>query len=183
MDKIFFDNPQTLLRTVIIAILTYPILVLLLRLSGKRTLSKMNAFDFVVTVALGSTLATVLLSKDVSLVQGVSALLLLVGLQFLITWSSVRISWMRRFVTGEPSMLLYRGQYPEQSMKRCRITEDEVRAAIRSQGLSVLDEVEAVVLETDGTLSVVKQSEPEEGSSLCDVKHLPGEGGFGQGRD
>ena len=74
----------------IVGTLAYAALILLLRASGNRTLSKMNAFDFVVTVALGSTLATMLLSADVALAEGVVALALLIGLQFVITWLSAR---------------------------------------------------------------------------------------------
>lgn len=72
------------------SLLVYPTLVLVLRVSGKRTLAKMNAFDLVVTVALGSTLATILLSADVSLAEGLLALVLLVGLQLAVAWVSVR---------------------------------------------------------------------------------------------
>ena len=81
----FFDSWLGLLRVGVVGSLAYLALVLLLRVSGKRTLSKMNAFDFVVTVALGSTLATVLLSKDVALAEGVVAFTLLIGAQYLIT--------------------------------------------------------------------------------------------------
>ncbi len=111
MGQIFFDNGFALVRTLAIGVLAYASLILLLRMTGKRTLSKMNAFDFVVTVALGSTLASVLLSKDVTLAQGVIALALLIGLQLAITWLSVRVRWVRRLVTGEPSLLLYRGEF------------------------------------------------------------------------
>ena len=76
----FFDNWSDLLRVVVVGTLAYASLVVLLRISGKRTLSKMNAFDLVVTVALGSTLATVLLTKDVALVEGMLAFALLVSL-------------------------------------------------------------------------------------------------------
>jgi hypothetical protein len=65
----------------------------------------MNAFDLVVTVALGSTLATVLLNKEVALAEGVLAFAVLIGLQFIVTWSSVRQRWIRQIVTGEPRML------------------------------------------------------------------------------
>ena len=61
-------------------------LYLILRISGKRTLAKMNAFDFVVTVALGSTLATVFLSKDIALAEGLFAFALLAGLQRIVAW-------------------------------------------------------------------------------------------------
>ena len=69
MERLFFDEWSVLLRTGLIGVLAYVGLILLLRCSGKRTLSKMNAFDFVVTVALGSTLASILVSKDVALAQ------------------------------------------------------------------------------------------------------------------
>jgi uncharacterized membrane protein YcaP (DUF421 family) len=69
----FFDSWTGLGRVLVVGTLAYFALVLTLRVSGKRTLSKLNAFDLVVTVALGSTLATVLLSKDVALAEGLLA--------------------------------------------------------------------------------------------------------------
>jgi uncharacterized membrane protein YcaP (DUF421 family) len=70
MDKLFFYSWESIIRTGVTTILAYFCLILLLRISGKRTLSKMNAFDFVVTIALGSILATVLLNKSVALADG-----------------------------------------------------------------------------------------------------------------
>ncbi|UYG08412.1 DUF421 domain-containing protein [Halomonas sp. M4R1S46] len=100
-----FSGWDSLLRTLIVGVLAYVVLIVFLRVSGKRTLSKMNAFDLVVTVALGSTLATVLLAKDVALAEGLLAFALLIGLRFAVTWSSVRARWVRRLATGEPLML------------------------------------------------------------------------------
>jgi hypothetical protein len=134
MDGMFFNGWYTLLRTIVVGVLAYAGLMVLLRISGKRTLAKMNAFDLVVTVALGSTLATIALSADVALAQGLLALALLVALQFVITWSSVRWSWVRRTVTGEPSLLLLRGEFLHAALLRSRVTEEEVRAALRSRG-------------------------------------------------
>ena len=162
MEKIFFNNWSEVGRTLIIGVLAYASLVVLLRISGKRTLSKMNAFDLIVTMALGSTLASMLISKEVTLVQGITAFGLLISLQFAITWTSVRASWMRRWVTGEPSLLLYDGQALPQAMQAMRVTHDEVNAAVREAGYSALAGVLAVVLETDGTLSVVARDEGAE---------------------
>jgi uncharacterized membrane protein YcaP (DUF421 family) len=75
-----FDSWAGLGRVLVVGTLAYVALVLLLRISGKRTLTKLNAFDLVVTVALGSTLATVLLSKSVALAEGALALCLLISL-------------------------------------------------------------------------------------------------------
>lgn len=93
----------------------------------------MNAFDLVVTVALGSTLATVLLNKDVALAEGALAFALLIGLQFIVTWSSVRVRWVRALATGEPQMLLLRGKILSAALQHARVTEDEVRAAVGLQ--------------------------------------------------
>ena len=130
----------------------------------------MNAFDFIVTVALGSTLATVLLNHDVALAGGVVAFSLLISLQFLVTWTSVRFLWVRRVVTGEPQLLLSRGAFVDVALRQTRITESEVRAAVRAAGVGDMEAVEAVVLETDGSLSVIRRGLATTGSSLTDVR-------------
>lgn len=169
MDGMFFDNGQVLVRTLTVGVLAYISLVVFLRLSGRRTLSKMNAFDLVVTVALGSTFATILLNKDVSLAQGALAMALLVGLQYLVTWTSVRVGWVRRLVTGEPALLFHRGNFLRGAMRAARVTEDEVRSSIRSAGVERLADVEGVVLETDGSFSVVRRGLGKGASSLAGV--------------
>lgn len=169
MEGMFFSGWSTLIRTLVIGVLAYINLIVLLRMSGRRTLSKMNAFDLIVTVALGSTFATILLNRDVSLAEGTLALALLIGLQYLVTWTSVRVGWIRKLVTGEPALLFYQGQMLKSAMRAARVTEDEVRSAVRSSGLSSLDGVEAVILETDGSFSVVKKGSGDSRSSLSGV--------------
>lgn len=152
----FFDSWSALLRVVVVGTCAYVGLVLLLRVSGKRTLAKLNAFDFVVTVALGSTLATVLLSSSVALVEGVTALALLIALQYVVAWASVRSATIEGLVKSSPT-LLYRNGFLHDAMRRERVTEDEVRQAARGQGHADLHSVGAVVLETDGTLSFLPE--------------------------
>ena len=130
----------------------------MLRISGNRTLSKMHAFDLVVTVALGSTLATVILSKDVALAEGLTALTLLIGLQFLVAWLTVRSPRFGHVVKADPVLLFYQGRFLKDQLRRSRVVEDEVRAAVREQGIASFHEVEAVVLESDGTFTVVHQA-------------------------
>jgi len=142
-------------RTLLVGVLAYAGLIALLRLSGKRTLSKLNAFDLVVTVALGSTLATILLSSDVALAEGIAAFALLIGLQFLVTWTSARSSTVARLVRAEPTLLLRRGELLPAAMRRERMTEPEVLSAVRDSGDQRLEDAEAVVLESDGTLTAI----------------------------
>lgn len=178
MEEFFFNDWQSLFRPLVVGVLAYTMLVLFLRVSGKRTLSKMNAFDLIVTVALGSTLATVLLAEDVALAEGALAFALLIGLQFVVTWSSVRARWVRQLVTGEPMMLLHRGDFLPSALRQARVTQDEIRAAVRAAGIASLMDAEAVVLETDGSFSVIRRSEGGGLSSLDGVRG-PRAGGTG----
>ena len=128
----FFQTWSGLGRVLVVGICAYAGLVLMLRISGKRTLSKMNAFDFVVTVALGSTLASLLLSKEVPLAEGFLALALLILLQWVVAWMAVRFSGWRKLIKSEPRLL-----------------------ALRKAGKASLADAEAVVLETDGSVSII----------------------------
>ena len=170
MEAIFFNGWSVLGRTLLIGVLAYVSLVFMLRVSGKRTLAKMNAFDLVVTVAIGSTLATIVLSKSVALAEGLLALALLIGMQFAISWSSTRMPWLRRVVTGEPRLLLRDGTMLDEALRDARVTREEVRAALRSSGIGALGEVAAVVLETDGSFSVIAGQPGAALSSLDGVK-------------
>ena len=176
MDQYFFVSWQGLLRVVLLGSLAYASLILLLRVSGKRTLSKMNAFDLVVTVALGSSFATVLLSKDVPLAEGVLAFATLVSLQYVVAWLSTYSPRLQRIVKSEPAMLLHRGEYLFGAMRRERVTEDEILAAVRSSGIAGLGDVEAIVLETDGSFSVISRESAQPPSTMSTVKRPTGEG-------
>jgi uncharacterized membrane protein YcaP (DUF421 family) len=152
----FFNSWEAAVRPAVVGTLAYLALIVLLRTSGKRTLSKLNAFDLIVTVALGSTLATILLSKDIALIEGVVGFMTLILLQFIITWLSVRSRTVRRLVKSEPTILFFHGDYLFDTMQDQRVTEAEVRQAVRAAGYADMDEVGAVILETDGSLNVLK---------------------------
>lgn len=157
----FFDEWFGLLRVLVVGTAAYLALILLLRVSGKRTLSKLNAFDFVVTVALGSTLATVLLSSDVALVEGVAAMTLLIALQYVVAWVATRSRRVERLVKSEPT-LVYRNGFLHSAMHRERLTADGLRQVARGEGHADLDTVAAIVIETDGTYSILSEV-PAEG--------------------
>lgn len=150
-----FDDWYGLLRVLLVGTSAYAGLVALLRLTGKRTLSKMNAFDLIVTVALGSTLATVLLSRDVALAEGMLALVLLCALQYVVAYASTRSRRFQALIKAQPSLLYFRGQFLSSAMRSERVSEEEILAAIRAQGIADQSTVDAVVLETDGSFSVV----------------------------
>jgi uncharacterized membrane protein YcaP (DUF421 family) len=168
----WFDTWSELVRILVVGASGYVTVVLVLRLSGKRTLAKLNAFDLVVTVALGSTLATILLSKDVSWTEGAVGLGLLAALQSVVAWATIRRPRVRNVVTARPTLLLRDGKVVQEALQRERVSFDEVRQAVRASGRGDLASVAAVVLESDGSLSVITQDEAGDRSALSGVRGI-----------
>ncbi|MFN3912965.1 DUF421 domain-containing protein [Hyphomonas sp.] len=155
LSEMFFQDWQAIIRIVLVGIMAYITLVLFLRISGKRTLAKLNAFDFVVTVALGSSLSAIMLQESITLADGAAALAVLILAQFVVTYASVRSDSFADLIRSEPSLLAHAGVFCTHTMRRERVTEDEALSAIRDHGGSDVTHVEHLFLESDGTLSVI----------------------------
>lgn len=167
MDNVrfFFDGWDPILRIFVVGSLSYIILVVLLRISGKRTLAQMSGFDFIITVAIGSTFGRLITAQEVVLAESAAAFLLLILLQTGFAWLDMRYNWFSKIAKSQPTLLFYKGSFLEDSIRRCKVNKDEILGVIREQGIESLDEVEAVVLETSGGWSVVKK-----GSSISDIE-------------
>lgn len=152
----FFESWNGLLRVALSSILSYGFLLVCLRFGGKRVLSKLNAFDLVITVALGSATASVILSKDVALAEGMLALACLVLLQVAVAWTTTRSARIRRMVKSEPRLLALRGKLLKDALSEERVSEEDIREVLRQEGVSSLEEVHAIVLETNGQFSVLQ---------------------------
>lgn len=171
---IFFSDWYNIGRSVVIATVGFLALIIILRVSGKRTLSKLNVFDFVFVVAVGSVFAATIVEKDVTLLEGLVALTTLVVIQVVLAAIAARSRRFERLINGEPALLFSRGQFIRSALRREHITEEEIRAAIREQGVTRTEDVDAVVLENDGTLTVAWTSHSPGTSSLVDAKVADG---------
>ena len=156
---IFFSNWESLLRIPIIGLGAYVGLIIILRISGNRTLSKMNSFDFIITIALGSTFASAILDKSIALLDTLLAFAVLTGLQFTTTWLTVRSKKINELVKSRPVLLYWNNDYLDESMKKAHITKSEVLAGMREQGFSSLDEVGFVVLEANGKIVAARKGD------------------------
>lgn len=117
-------------------------------------------------MALGSTLATVLLSKDVPLTEGVLGFALLALLQFVIAWAAQRFGPLETAVKAKPRVLLHNGVIAADAMSAERVTQEEIAAAVRKAGYGDLSLIAAVVLETDGSFSVVPKGDAGDQSAV-----------------
>lgn len=164
-QPIFFDGVDDLVRTLIRAPLMYAVIVLFIRASGKRSLSQMNSFDWIVTVALGSIVASGVLLKDVTLAETGLAIGVFLALQYALTSLSSRSEAVSHFVKATPILLIRDGVYLEDAMRSERIAKDELLAAVRQHGLASVEEVGWAILETNAKISVIPARGSGPGSS------------------
>lgn len=170
LTKDLLGDWSQLLHTLVVGTLSYFGLIVWLRVSGKRTLSKWNSFDFVVTVALGSILASAILSETTPFSQAMLGIGLLVLFQFVLTWLSVRTKIVQRLIKAEPTLLVFKGNFLEDVLKSKRVAKGEVLAALRIQGHSCVEDIGAVVLETNGNFSVIKDLDLSTATAMRDVR-------------
>ena len=144
-----------LFRVVISGAGAFVVLLVSIRLVGNRTLSSMNASDFIITVAIGTTFASTMLSRDVPFAAGAAAIVTLIGIQALTVWVSVKYPRLRHQAEGEPVVLLRDGVAQERAMERAHVSMGELRQAVRQQGYGGFNDVAVVLLEANGNFSVV----------------------------
>ena len=175
MEHVFFDSWTEFLRTGITAVLFYLFIIGAIKVVGKRSTSKMNNFDWIVTVAIGAIAGSTILSRDVVLLEGLLAVAVLLGLQFTFTGIASRSEKVSTILRATPTLLVYEGTYLEKEMLHERVTREEVEEAVRRSGFSDLGQTWAVVLESNSELSVIGKREGERLAVLRGVKGVPEE--------
>ncbi|SDH66542.1 DUF421 domain-containing protein [Winogradskyella thalassocola] len=154
MNDWFKFSSNGLFAIVLTAIGIYIALVILTRISGKRSFSKMSSFDFAMTVSIGSILATVIVSKSVSLQYGIIGLVLIYSLQMIVA-AARHYKPIRNLVDNKPTLLMKNGQLLKDNLTKCKVTESDVKAKLREANVIQLSEVKAVVFESTGDISVL----------------------------
>lgn len=129
-------------------------LTAVVRMAGVRSLSKMMSFDFAVTVSLGSVLASIV-TLSTPLLNGMLAVAALLAMQALLSWIRRRSGSARRAADNAPVLLMDGAGLIEQHLRQVRMTPHDVYAQVRMAGISSVDEVGAVILETTGDVSVL----------------------------
>jgi uncharacterized membrane protein YcaP (DUF421 family) len=164
-----FDGWPSIGRVVLLALGTYVLIITALRVAGAQALAKMSAYDLVITIALGSVVATIPLSSGVTLADGIAVVVTYLVLQALMRTSLKKWPAGRRVAKNSPALVLWDGRLLAEPMRRVNVTEGEVRAAVRKAGIASFAQLQAVVLENDGEWSVVRRTEGHELTALRDV--------------
>ena len=153
---------STLFWVVVSVAAAYAAVILCTRLAGLRSFAKMSAFDFAATIAVGSIVASVAVSSTVSIATGATALATLYGLQAVVAWLRVRTQRAERTVDNRPLVLMAGPEVLHDHLALGRVTLDDLRGKLREAGVTRRDEVQLVVLETTGDISVLTGRDPVE---------------------
>lgn len=154
MEKWFEASTESLIAIIVTAIGIYFATIVFTRLAGKRSFSKMSSFDFAMTVAIGSVIATTVLSKSVSLLQGVVGLAAVYILQ-------IAVAMLRRFkivenlIDNEPLLLMDGQKILHTNLKKARVTEADLRSKLREANVLEMSQIRAVIFECTGDIAVL----------------------------
>jgi uncharacterized membrane protein YcaP (DUF421 family) len=146
-----------LLLTALRALLVYVVMLVVIRLLGKRTIGNFSAFDLLVALMLGEIVDEIIYG-DVSLAQGFTAIFVLAAVEYANSWLSYGSATANRWLEGAPTPLVVEGRLQREGMRKERMHERDVMAELRLEGIDDLAKVKRATLETDGEVSVIRQS-------------------------
>ncbi len=149
-------NPMVVFEIVARTLTIYLVILMGVRLSGKREVGQMTPFDLTLLLLLSNAVQNAMTGPDTSLVGGVAAAATLLLANFLIADLAGLNRRFRKLIQGSPTLLVHDGQLLEAHLAREHVTSDEVMRALREHGIASVKEVSLAVLEVDGSISVLK---------------------------
>jgi len=160
MEKWIYTSENTMGWIFLSAIGIYLLVIVLTRLFGKRSFSKMSSFDFAVTIAVGSIIASTLLSSSVTLFDGMVGLATVYVLQWLVAYMR-KFKWFQNAVDNEPLLIMDGQKILYDNLRTAKVTEDDLKAKLREANVIQLSEVRAVIFETTGDIAVLHSADSE----------------------
>ena len=159
---------QQVVGIIVSAIGVYIGLMLFTRLMGLRSFSKLSSHDFAMTVGIGSILASTVLSKSPSLLQGLVAMAALFVIQATISLIRRQVKPIKALIDNQPIILMANGEYYWDNLKEANLTKSDVQEVLRKNGIKSKSEVFAIIMETTGDMSVIKSNDVQPDLSLFD---------------
>lgn len=134
-------------------------LLVLTRLLGKKQVGHLTFFNYVTGITFGSTTAEIIVNREITLLQGISSLVLWSLMAFILAWIGLRSVRSREFLDGQPTILVKQGQILEGALAKQHLNIDDLSMLLRNKDVFSPEEVEFAILEPDGRLSVLKKEE------------------------
>jgi uncharacterized membrane protein YcaP (DUF421 family) len=165
-------SPHALLEILLRTLTVYFVVLVGVRLTGKREVGMMTPFDLTLLLLLSNSVQNAMTGPDNSLIGGIVAALTLLGLNYAIAEGAGMNRKFRKFVQGQPSLLVHDGQVISAHMAKEHVSMDELMRALREHGVGLVDDVAIAVLEVDGSISVLKYDDVKPGHAPHDRRKI-----------
>ena len=140
-------------------IILYIIVMIVMRLMGKRQIGQLQPFELVVTIMLAELAAIPMQNTDIPLLTGIIPIITLMGIQIVLATISLKSQWAREFISGRPSVVVNNGKIVESELQKLRYNITDLMEQIRQEGYFNLSEIQFAILETGGQLTVIPKKE------------------------
>jgi uncharacterized membrane protein YcaP (DUF421 family) len=163
---------HTLLEIAVRSAIVYLVVIVGIRLSGKREVGQMTPFDLTLLLLLSNSVQNAMTGPDTSVAGGVTAAATLLILNFVIGRFSGTNRAFRKFIQGKPTLLVHNGEVIVDHMRRERVSLDELKRAMREHNIEDISQVALAVLEVDGTISCLRYDDVKQGADHPHARHL-----------
>ncbi|AZT90157.1 DUF421 domain-containing protein [Caldicellulosiruptor changbaiensis] len=140
-------------------LILYVLVVLVMRLMGKRQMGELQPFELVITIMISELAAVPMQNTGVPLLNGIVPILTLLFLQTLITFGTLKSDMMKKLVCGSPTILIAKGRVLEDALRKTRYSLNDLMEQLRIKGYFNIHDIEYAILETDGDISVIPKSQ------------------------
>ena len=156
-----YTSWSSVLMVILSTVGIYIALIAYTRIAGLRSFSKMSSFDFAITVAFGSVVASTILAKDPPLLQAVVGLGSLYAIQMIVSNLRGSSSMMSAIVDNEPLLLMKGTEIIEENLEKAKVTHDDLRSKLREANVTQMHQIHAVVMEATGDIAVMHNEDPD----------------------
>lgn len=167
-----------MLNTFIRVSIIYILVLVVMRLMGKREISQMQPFELVIAIMIADLASVPMADTGIPIFNGIIPILALLLFQLIISIINLKSIKLRKIICGQPRILIYRGKIDEQALKKEKITINELQERLRQKDIFTIGEVEYAILETNGEVSVIQKPEkrntiPEDFGIVPDYEGIP----------
>ena len=167
-----------MLATFIRVIVLYILVLIIMRLMGKREIGQLQPFELVISIMIADLAAVPLSDIGIPIFSGIIPIFGLFVMHLLISLVNLKNITLREIISGKPSILIYRGKIDEKKLKKERLTVNELQERLRGNNISNISTVEYAILETNGQLTVIQKPEkrnvtPEDMGIIPDYEGIP----------
>ncbi|MBU5676778.1 DUF421 domain-containing protein [Alkaliphilus sp. MSJ-5] len=141
------------------ALLLYLVVVVVIRMMGKRQVAEMQPFELVIMIMIAELAATPMEDVGIPLINGVIPIIALLSIQVLISYFALKSEKFRDFICGKPSILIHKGRIDQSELRRLRVSINDLLEALRNKDYFNISDVEYAILETNGQMSIVPKAD------------------------